>query len=119
MSKGKSELLCDAIVDGIQENKGRDIVVLDLREIPNTATDFFVICTGDSSTQINGIANSIVRTTRKATKEKPWHIEGKGNSEWMLIDFVSVVAHVFYKETRFHYDLEGMWSDAERTEIPN
>ena len=89
MSKGKSELLCESIVEGIQENKGRDIVVLDLRKLENTATDFFVICTGDSSTQINGIANSIVRNTNKTVGDKPWHIEGKGTAEWMLIDFVS------------------------------
>lgn len=115
----KSENLCNAIVEGMQENKAQDIVVLDLREIPNTVCDFFVVATGESSVQVEGIADSCVRYTRKELQEKPWHIEGKGRSEWVLIDYVSVVAHVFYKDVRAHYDIESLWSDAKRTDIPN
>lgn len=115
----KSKMLCDMIVEGMQENKAQDIVVLDLRDIPNTVTDFFVICTGESSTQIDGITSSVIRHTRKTIQEKPWHTEGKGTSEWVLMDYVSVVAHVFYKTARHHYDLEDLWSDAEKIEIPN
>jgi len=114
-----SQLLCDTIVEGMQENKAKDIVVLDLREIESAVCDFFVICTGDSSTQVDGISNSVVRFTRKALSEKPWAIEGQKNSEWILMDYVSVVAHVFYHETRSFYDLEELWSDAKRTDIPN
>lgn len=117
--KVTSKILCDAIVEGMQENKAKDIVVLDLRDIPNTVTDFFVICSGESSTQIDGIANSVLRHTRTTIQEKPWHQEGKGTSEWVLMDYVSVVAHVFYKSTRDHYDIEDLWSDAKRTDIPN
>lgn len=115
----KSEILCDAIVEGMQENKAQDIIVLDLRDIPNTVTDFFVICTGESSTQIDGITSSVMRHTRTTLQEKPWHTEGKGTSEWVLMDYVSVVAHVFYKTARRHYDLEDLWSDAKKIEIPN
>ncbi|MCT4560988.1 MAG: ribosome silencing factor [Crocinitomicaceae bacterium] len=115
----KSQVLCDMIVEGMQENKAQDIVVLDLRDIPNTVTEFFVICTGESSTQIDGITSSVIRHTRKSIQEKPWHTEGKGTSEWVLIDYVSVVAHVFYKSARSHYDLEDLWSDAKKIEIPN
>lgn len=114
-----SQVLCDTIVEGMQENKANDIVVLDLREIPNTVCDFFVICSGESSTQVDGICNSITRHTRKEIQEKPWHIEGKNNSEWILLDYISVVAHVFYKDARPFYDLEDLWSDAKRTDIPN
>ncbi len=114
-----SKLLCDTIVEGMQENKAKDIVVLDLRKIPNTVTDYFVICTGESSTQIDGITNSIVRHTRKEIQERPWHQEGKGTTEWVLLDYVSVVAHIFYKSARTHYDIEDLWSDAKRTDIPN
>ena len=94
-----SQILTDAIVEGMQENKAKDIVVLDLREIESAVCDFFVICTGESSTQVDGISNSVVRHTRKVLSEKPWAIEGQSNSEWILMDYVSVVAHVFYHET--------------------
>ena len=115
----ESQVLCDAIVEGMQENKAKDIVVLDLREIHNSVCDFFVICSGESSTQVDGISTSITRHTRKELKEKPWHIEGKTNREWILLDYVSVVAHVFYKDARPFYDLEDLWADAKRTDIPN
>lgn len=123
MSKGskdsESQILCNTIVEGMQENKAKDIVVLDLRKIGSAVCDFFVICTGDSSTQVDGISTSVVRYTRKEIAERPWRIEGKNNSEWVLIDYVSVVAHIFYKDTRPFYDLEDLWADAERTDIPN
>ena len=114
-----SQILSDAIVEGMQENKAKDIVVLDLRDIENAVCDFFVICTGESSTQVDGISSSVARHTRKVLSEKPWAIEGKNNSEWILMDYVSVVAHVFYHETRAFYDIEDLWADAIRTDIPN
>jgi ribosome-associated protein len=114
-----SQLLCDTIVEGMQENKAKDIVVLDLREIPNSVTDFFVICSGESTTQVDGINNAVVRLTRKDIQERPWHVEGKTNSEWILLDYVNVVAHIFYKDVRSFYDLEDLWADAKRTDIPN
>ena len=114
-----SQVLCDAIVEGMQENKAKDIVVLDLREISNSVCDFFVICSGESSTQVDGISASVTRHTRKELSEKPWHIEGKTNSEWVLLDYINVVAHIFYKDARPFYDLEDLWADAKRTNIPN
>lgn len=117
--KSESQILCDTIVEGMQENKAHDIVVLDLREIESAVCDFFVICAGESSTQVDGIGSSITRYTRETISEKPWRIEGQKNSEWVLIDYVSVVAHVFYKETRDFYNLEELWADAVRTDIPN
>jgi ribosome-associated protein len=114
-----SKELCDAIVEGMQENKAKDIVVLDLREISNAVCDYFVICSGQSSTQVDGISSSVTRYTRKELKEKPWHIEGKTNSEWVLLDYINVVVHIFYKDARPFYDLEDLWADAKRTDIPN
>ncbi len=114
-----SKILADTIVEGMQENKAKDIVVLDLRKIPNTVTDFFVICSGESSTQIDGITNSVIRHTRTEIQEKPWHQEGKGTTEWVLLDYVSVVAHIFYRSAREHYNIEDLWSDAKRTDVPN
>ncbi|MEX1191012.1 MAG: ribosome silencing factor [Brumimicrobium sp.] len=113
-----SKVLCDVIVEGMKDNKADQIVVMDLREVENAVTDFFVICNGDSPTQVEGIANSIVRLTRKELKEKPWHQEGKGNSQWVLLDYVNVVAHVFYKELRDYYELEDLWADGKRIDIP-
>lgn len=114
-----SQVLCDSIVEGMQENKAKDIVVLDLRGVPSAVTDFFVICSGESTTQVDGINNSVLRHTRKELQERPWHQEGKENSEWILLDYVNVVAHIFYKESRSFYDLEDLWADAKRTNIPN
>jgi ribosome-associated protein len=114
-----SKELCDAVVEGMQENKAKDIVVLDLRDISNAVCDYFVICSGESSTQVDGISSSVTRHTRKELKEKPWHIEGKTNSEWILLDYINVVVHIFYKDARPFYDLEDLWADAIRTDIPN
>jgi ribosome-associated protein len=114
-----SKVLCDAIVEGMQENKAKDIVVLDLRGIDSAVTDFFVICSGESNVQVDGIANTVQRFTRKELQERPWHQEGKTNSEWILLDYVSVVAHIFYKDARSFYDIEDLWSDAKRTNVPD
>lgn len=118
-TKNNSKKLCDAIVEGMQENKAQDIVILDLREIQNAVCDYFVICSGESSTQVDGICSAVSRFTRKELKEKPWHIEGKQKSEWILMDYVNVVAHIFYKDARPFYDIEDLWADAKRTDIPN
>ncbi len=114
-----SKVLCDTIVEGMQENKANDIVVLDLREIDNAVCDFFVICSGESSTQVEGISSSVMRETRKKLKEKPLNVEGQNNKEWILLDYVDVVAHIFYHETREFYDLEDLWADAKRVDVPN
>ncbi len=114
-----TKILVDTIVEGIQEVKGQDITLLDLREIENSVCDYFIICSGDSSVQVDGISKSVVRHTRKEIQEKPWHNEGSTNSEWILLDYVSVVVHVFYKTTREYYNIEGLWADAERTDFPN
>ncbi|MDG0973142.1 MAG: ribosome silencing factor [Crocinitomicaceae bacterium] len=114
-----SELLCNSIVEGMKDNKAKNIVVLDLRKIENAVTDFFVICSGDSTTQVEGIASSVTRLVRKELQEKPWHQEGKGNNQWILLDYVNVVTHIFFHEQRDYYELEELWADAVRTDIPD
>lgn len=114
-----SQFLCDTIVEGMQENKANDIVVLDLREVSGAVCDFFVICSGDSTTHVDGICASTHRHVKTNCHENPWHTEGKNNKEWILMDYVSVVAHIFYKETREFFELEELWADAKRTNIPN
>ena len=115
----ETQLLIDSIIDGIQDVKGKDIVILNLSELPNAIADFFIICSGDSSTQVESAAQAIVRRTRKEVQQKPWHQEGTRNAEWVLLDYVDVVVHVFYKGIREFYNLEGLWADAERIDSPN
>jgi ribosome-associated protein len=112
-----SEKLSEVIVKGMQEKKALDIVVMDLRKVKNAVADFFIVCSGNSDKQLDAIADSIDAEVFKALKENPWHIEGKNNKEWMLLDYTDVVAHVFRKDRREFYALERLWGDAEITEI--
>lgn len=112
-----SEELSQAIVDGMQEKKAEDIVVMDLRSVKNSIADFFVICSGNSDTQIDAISESIEKEVHKKDKENPWHREGKENKEWVLLDYVNVVAHIFKKDKRVFYGLEELWGDAVITEV--
>ena len=107
-----SDKLSQIVVKGMREKKAEDIVVLDLRKVDNAISDFFVICTGNSDTQIEAIADSIEEEVYKIDKENPWHKEGENNKSWVLIDYVDVVAHVFNKEERDFYNLEALWGDA-------
>ncbi len=107
-----TDQLVTYIIKGIEEVKGQDIQILDLREIENTVCDYFIICNGTSNTQVNAIVNSIQKIVSKAIKEKPWHVEGSDNAEWVLMDYVHVVVHVFQKHIREFYDIEGLWGDA-------
>ena len=107
-----TDSLVTEIIRGIEEVKGQDIQILDLRAIENTVCDYFIICNGTSNTQVNAIVNSIQKLVSKALKEKPWHVEGSDNAEWVLMDYVHVVVHVFQKHIREFYDIEGLWGDA-------
>lgn len=112
-----SERLSELVVKGMQEKKASNIVVMDLRKVKNAVADFFVICTGSSDKQLDAIADSISDEVYKGAKETAWHTEGKNNKEWMLLDYSSVVAHVFRKDLRNFYALERLWGDAAITEI--
>ena len=105
------------IIKGIEDVKGNDIDILDLRAIDNTVCDYFVICNGTSNTQVNAIVNSVQKSVSKSLKDKPWHIEGSENAEWVLMDYVNVVVHVFQKHIREFYDIESLWGDAKITSI--
>ncbi|MCG2612417.1 ribosome silencing factor [Flavobacterium sp. SM15] len=112
------ELLAN-IIKGIEDVKGNDIDILDLRGIDNTVCDYFVICNGNSNTQVNAIANSVQKVVSKELKDKPWHVEGGDNAEWILMDYVSIVVHVFQKHIREYYNIESLWGDAIITSIEN
>ena len=112
-----TDLLIAEIIKGMEEIKAQDIQILDLREIENTVCDYFIICNGTSNTQVNAIVNSVQKHVSKTLQEKPWHIEGSDNAEWVLMDYVHVVVHVFQKHIREFYDIEGLWGDARTVKI--
>ena len=109
--------LIAAIIKGIDDVKGEDIQLLDLREIENTVCDYFIVCTGNSNTQVNAISGSVQKNVSKELQDKPWHIEGEGNAEWVLMDYVNVVVHIFQNQFREFYDIESLWGDAKTTAI--
>ena len=116
-NKSNADLLITTILGGIEEVKGKEITILDLREIENTVCDYFIVCEGTSNTQVSAIVNSIQKQVSKTLKDKPWHVEGMDNQEWVLIDYVNVVVHVFQKHIREYYDIESLWGDAKTTVI--
>lgn len=108
-----SNELISNIIAGIEKVKGTDITLMDLRGIENSVCDYFILCNGSSNTQVNAIAGSVQRVVSQADGHiKPWHVEGESNAEWILIDYVDVVVHIFQKRIREHYDIEGLWGDA-------
>ena len=111
--------LLDSIVEGMRERKAKNITILNLEGIENRVTDYFVICDADSNTHVNSISDSVEDTVEKMTTEKPYHTEGRQNGEWVLIDYINIVAHVFLRESREFYNIEGLWGDAEITVITN
>jgi ribosome-associated protein len=112
-----SDLLITEIVKGIEDVKGDKISILDLRDIENTVCDYFILCEGNSNTQVSAISGSIQKNVSKSLKDKPWHVEGEANAEWILLDYVNIVVHVFQKHVREFYNLEGLWGDAKVTNI--
>ena len=118
INKNKNtNFLLDEIIQGIENVKGEDIHKMDLRDIVNTPCEFFVICSGNSNTQVSAIVNSIKKTVSKSLHEKPLHTEGLGVAQWVLIDYIDVVVHVFQRQTRKFYNIEELWGDAISTQI--
>jgi ribosome-associated protein len=114
-----SGMLADIIVKGMQEKLGLDIVKLNLSGIPNSITDYFVICHGSSHSQVEAIADSVQFEVKKAVGALASHKEGTENCEWILLDYFDVVVHVFQTEARQFYQLEKLWADAPREDIPD
>lgn len=114
-----AENLVDLITDAIRDKKGEDITIMNLKGLDGAVTDYFILCEGNSSPHINSIKDSIEKMLREKVGEKPWHIEGTSNMEWVLLDYVNVVVHIFKKEKREFYNLEGLWADAEFEVLQN
>jgi len=105
------------ILKAIDEIKGLDVQILDLRDLENTVCDYFIICSGTSNTHVNAISGIVQKQVGKLAQEKPWPVAGEEMSEWDLIDHVNIVVHVFQKQIRTYYDIESLWGDAKITMI--
>ena len=116
-SKEKTNTTLEAILEGIKEIKGKEITIVDLNSINHTECGYFVICHGTSTTQANSIAHSVENTVKEQTGENAWHKDGYRNAIWILLDYGDIMVHVFQKETRDFYNLEGLWADAKITKI--
>lgn len=115
----ETEALVKRIAEGIQEKKGRDIVVANLTATDNTVCKYFVICEGNTPTQVSAIADSVSDYVRIHAGVKPTAIEGMRNARWVVMDYSEVLVHIFVPEDRNFYNLENLWADAQLTEIPN
>lgn len=114
--KAKLSKLKEVIVEAILDKKGEEVVSLDLRKIGDAVADVFIICHATSKVQVKAIADHVAEKVKADLKENPWHAEGFENYEWILIDYVDTVVHIFLKERRDFYQLEELWQDAERTD---
>jgi ribosome-associated protein len=112
-----TDLLITHIIDALEDVKAEDIQILDLREIENSVCSYFIVCSGNSNTQVNALAGSVQKKVSKALKEKPFHVEGTETAEWVLLDYINVVVHIFQRTVREYYDIESLWGDAKVTAI--
>src|SRR5690554_6084536 len=115
--KTDSQSLINCIIDSLSDGKGEDIVVLDLKEIENSFCEYFIICNGNSNTHVSALAGAVERKVKTNLKERPWHVEGTENSQWILMDYSTIIVHIFQKQYREYYDLESLWGDAKSTSI--
>lgn len=111
-----TEELNDLIIDAIQDIKGKNILKLDLRHLEDAPTDFFIVCEGESTTQVKAISDNLLRRLKTEARLSPSHVEGQKSALWICVDFFTTVVHVFHKETRSFYELEDLWGDAIFTE---
>lgn len=120
MAKAKHNLgLKDAIVEAIKQKKGRDIVVIDLTATEQAIADYYIICHGNSNSQVYALADHVERFSRTETGEHPLHVEGQQNAQWILMDYGDIVVHIFQEEIRHFYNIEDLWADAKKEIIEN
>ena len=115
--KYSSNKLITNIIKGIEEVKGKEVILIDMKKIDNSPCDYFIICDGSSNTQVSAIVSKIKKNVSKLLSEKPLNIEGLENCKWVLIDYINVVVHVFQKEIRKYYNIENLWGDAKHTKF--
>ncbi len=110
--RNATDQLAEIVVKALQEKKGHDITCLDLRELPGAVSDMFIVCHGDSQTQVAALSRSVEEIVNKEKNENPLHREGFENAQWILLDYFNVVVHIFQKEQRDYYGIERFWADA-------
>ena len=115
----QTKKLLSTIIESIQEKKGSIIVVADLNGIEGTICQYFIICQGNSPTQVDAITDSVIDTCREKMKEKPAHVVGRENALWVAMDYGEAMVHIFVPDTREYYDLEHLWEDAQLSYIPD
>ncbi len=111
--------LLDSIISGIQEKKGKNITTIDLRGMPGVICDYFVICEGNTPTQVAALAESVEHVVKTNIKESPIRVQGQQLAEWVGIDYGNIIVHIFLPELRGFYNIENLWSDAKSEKIPN
>ncbi|MBO4331915.1 MAG: ribosome silencing factor [Paludibacteraceae bacterium] len=111
--------IIEKIVEGIQDVKGKKIVIVDMTGLENYTCGYFVICEGESNTQVNSIAENIKDHVREELRVKPFAVDGMINAEWVAMDYGNIIVHVFQPEARAFYQLETLWEDASLNEIPD
>lgn len=111
--------LIENIINGIQDKKGRGVTIADLTQIEDTICNYFIICQGNSPSQVSAIVDSIKETAREKSGTKPCGVDGLRNAQWVAMDYGDVLVHVFLPEIRDFYDLEHLWADAKLTSIPD
>lgn len=109
----------EQIIEGIQDKKGKEIVIVDMLELGNSICDYFVICQGNSPTQVSAITDSIEDTVRVNCGRKPYAVDGLRNAQWVAMDYGDILVHIFLPDTRKFYDIEHLWADATVTTIPD
>jgi ribosome-associated protein len=115
--KNPTDELTELAIKGLQEKKGHEITCLDLRQLKTAVTDMFIVCHGDSTTQVDALARSAEEIIYKETGENPVYKEGAENSQWILLDYINVVIHIFQKEIRDYYGIERLWADAQVRQV--
>lgn len=115
----KQNQLRNAVILAIQDRKGKSITDIDLGEIESAPAREFIVCQGNSTSQVSAIADSIRENVQKTTGQKPYNYDGYRNSQWIVIDYGSLFVHVFLPDTRTYYNIEDLWNDAKITEIPD
>lgn len=114
----ETDTLVNRIKEGLQEKKGRRIVIVDMTEL-DAVCSYFVICEGTSNTHINAVTDAALEYVRTTTGLKPLAVDGLSNATWVAIDYGDVMVHVFDQTSRQYYNLEHLWSDAKLTDIPD
>lgn len=115
----QTKKLIEQITEGIQDKKGKKIVVADLTQIDDTICNYFIICQGNSPSQVTAIVESVKEFARKGANAKPLAVDGLRNAQWVAMDYADVLVHVFLPEVREYYNLEHLWADAQLTQIPD